>query len=198
VDTPKLNKDLADAGLPPIPETEPDPKPIDKKVEEFKQTKPNPADVSNQIDEALKELEALLVELGKLDAMPDILGTYVGTYVMTETIDSELTERQEGVISIAVDMSGQTLTMSIDDWTGSAVPFEITEASGGSAKLEVHMTPYPGNPELTYNIVFTITKDGKLSGTFYTRNTNYGIGKSGVITYGHDYFEEYIINATKR
>jgi len=198
VDAPQLNKNLADAGLPPIPETAPDPVPIDNKVEEFKQTKPNPADVSKQIDEALKELEALLVELGKLDAMPDIVGKYVGTYAMTETIDSELTERQEGVISIAVDISGQTLTMSIDDWTGNAVPFEITEASGGSAKIEVHMTPYPDNPQLTYNIVFTITKDGTLSGTFYTRNTNYGIGKSGVITYGHDYFEEYIITATKQ
>jgi hypothetical protein len=85
VDAEKLTGDLEQAKLPAIPTEEPAPKPIDKVIEEVKKDIPDPADVSKQIDEALAEIKALLIELGKIEDMPDVVGMYSGTCHYTET-----------------------------------------------------------------------------------------------------------------
>jgi hypothetical protein len=83
VDADKLNNSLTQVNFPAIPTEEADLKPIGQAIDEFEKTKPDPNDVLRQIDEALAELEALLIELGKIEAMPEFEGTYSGTYNQT-------------------------------------------------------------------------------------------------------------------
>jgi effector-binding domain-containing protein len=78
VDADKLNQSLAQANLPAIPAEAPALKPIDQTIDDFKQTMPDPVVVSKQIDEALKQIEDLLNELGKAESTGAVAGTYSG------------------------------------------------------------------------------------------------------------------------
>ena len=149
VDAEKLNNTLEKANLAALTVQGSDPKPIGQVLEDFEKAKPDPVNVLKQIDEALAELESLLVELGKISAAPDIEGTYSGSYDQSGGIS-----RLSGKLTVAMSLSDK----SSDTYT---------------AKLTIYY------PKTTHNYVFKgQVKDGHFQSPKGTSTYKYDTGVS--------------------
>ena len=138
VDTDKLNADLAQANLPALPGETPAPKPIAQTIAEFEKSKPDPATVSKQIDEALKQIEELLVELGKVEAAGDIAGTYSGMCHYAR-----------------IDRDGDTDDEDID------FTIEISAIDSNSSNYEIRIFGIPAGDYYWIDSTFTGKFDGR-------------------------------------
>jgi hypothetical protein len=104
-----LNETLRQEGLPPIPTEQPAAKTIDKFIEEFKDTKPDPAVVLKEIDEAMKEIEALVGVLDKVEDTWKYVGTYHGEGKYTSLYNDGAGGHGEG------GLGGLVLELSVSD-----------------------------------------------------------------------------------
>jgi len=176
VDGDKLNKELEKANLPTIPSEAPELKPIDEAIKDFEKNKPDPAEVLKQIDEALKQIEALLKELGKIEDMPDIVGTYIGTFDSKHYDDAtgsihttssgnlsitfQVVNKLDGIYNVTFNPSGGFFTA--ETVRGKVV---LNESSG--------VAVYTASNDLGWSNTYTITVNGsKLTGEIKSKNSN--------------------------